>query len=135
MLQILSKTNLCARLCHLREHSDITQFWVKFDPLPSSVTLKCVFYLNLQTVCHKITYPHSLLIVWHHLRMLPKSYLGLDFFLCFSSWALHEPLVCMMKKVLFSWFLNFLIFFDHGNACASIVEIRNKDQSQSTILV
>ena len=27
-------------------------------------------------------------------------------FQSFSSWALHKPLVRMMKKILFSWFLN-----------------------------
>ena len=29
-----------------------------------------------------------------------------NFFFRFSLWALREPLVCMMKKVIFSWFLN-----------------------------
>ena len=34
------------------------------------------------------------------------TWLTYNFFLRFSSWALHEPLIHMMKKVLFSWFLN-----------------------------
>ena len=38
----------------------------------------------------------------------------------FSSWALHEPLVRMRKKVLFHDFLMFFIVFNHANACASM---------------
>ena len=43
----------------------------------------------------------------------------------YSSWALHEPLECMMKKVLFSWFS---IVFGRFWPCASmhlVVEIHN----------
>ena len=38
-----------------------------------------------------------------------------NFFFCFSSCVLHEPLVCMMKKVLFYHFSTFLIVFDGQN--------------------
>ena len=37
-----------------------------------------------------------------------------NFFLRFSSWALHEPLVRMMEKVLFSWFSN---IFHRSRSC------------------
>ena len=51
-------------------------------------------------------------------------------FLGFSLWALHKPLMRMMKKVLFfTNFRVFLIVLDHANACASmhsLVEIHNK---------
>ena len=47
--------------------------------------------------------------------------------------AFHEPLMCMMKKVLFHNFQIFFIVFDHANDCASLgslVQIHNKDYSQ-----
>ena len=52
-----------------------------------------------------------------------------NFFLGFSSWISHEPLVRMMEKVLFHHFPMFFIIFDHANSCASmhlLVEIHNK---------
>ena len=48
-----------------------------------------------------------------------KKYL-FQLFLCFSSWALHEPLVHIKEKVLFHHFWKFLIIFDHANVCASM---------------
>ena len=61
------------------------------------------------------------------LRATPNCW-PTNFFLCFSSWAFHEPLVCMMEKVLFHYFQMFFIVFNHANACASmhlLVEIHN----------
>ena len=46
-----------------------------------------------------------------------------------SLWALHEPLVRMMKKVLFHDFWMFFIVFNHASACTSmpsLVEIHNR---------
>ena len=58
-----------------------------------------------------------------------------NFFLRFSlfffvslSWASREPLLCMMKKVLFTHFRVFSIIFDYANACLrirSLVKIYN----------
>ena len=59
-----------------------------------------------------------------HLKISKKST-----FFNFSSWALCEPIVHMMKKVLFTHFQVFLIDFDHANAYASmpsLVKIHNK---------
>ena len=49
-----------------------------------------------------------------------------NFFLHFSSWAINEPLIRMMEKVLFSWFSN--VFHRFLPWCASmrlLVEIHN----------
>ena len=49
-----------------------------------------------------------------------------NFFLRFSSQALHEPLVRMMKKVLFHDLQMFSIIFDHANASMRLLaEIHN----------
>ena len=52
-------------------------------------------------------------LMWDAYRKTKKKvcWSVINFFLRFSSWALHEPLVRMMKKVLFSWFSNVFYHF------------------------
>ena len=40
----------------------------------------------------------------NQLLVVTPNHWPTNFFHCFSSWALHEPLVRMMEKALFSWF-------------------------------
>ena len=54
-----------------------------------------------------------------------------------SLWALHEPLVRILEKVLFDDFLMFFIIFAPANACASmrsLVKIHNTQLTKTLFL-
>ena len=89
-----------------------------FVILRHPVTILVTDLTNLDNLTHDLLILNFLILImtlWYYI-------------VCFSSQALHEPLVRMMKKELFHDFQTFFIVFDHASACARmrlLVEIHN----------